>query len=86
MAEIKLYQFGPVADRESASPFCIKLHYALRYKRLQFEAVNLASPSQVKEYNPRGKLPVLGYDDTLILDSSDVVRYIEERHPATSLS
>ena len=29
MAEIKLYQFGPIADRESASPFCVKLHYTL---------------------------------------------------------
>jgi hypothetical protein len=30
----------------------------------------------VKKYNPRGKLPVLGYDGALILDSSDVGRYI----------
>ncbi len=86
MAEIKLYQFGPIADRESASPFCVKLHYALRYKGLPFEAVNLASPTQVKKYNPRGKLPVLGYDGTLILDSSDVVHYIEQRHPEPRLS
>jgi len=85
MAEIKLYQFGPVADRESASPFCVKLHYALRYKRLPFEAVNLASPAQAKKYNQRGKLPVLGYDGTLIVDSSDVVRYIEQRHPEPRL-
>lgn len=81
MAEIKLYQFGPIAGRESASPFCVKL----RYKRLPFEAVNLASPAQAKKYNPRGKLPVLGYDGTLILDSSDVVRYIEQRHPEPRL-
>jgi glutathione S-transferase len=85
MAEIKLYQFGPVADRESASPFCVKLHYALRYKRLPFEAVNLASPAQAKKYNPRGKLPVLSYDGTLIPDSSDVVRYLEQRHPEPRL-
>jgi glutathione S-transferase len=85
MASIKLYQFGPVTGRESASPFCVKLHYALRYKRLPFEAVNLASPSQVKKYNPRGKLPVLGYDGTLIPDSTDAVRYLEQRHPEPRL-
>ena len=85
MAEIKLYQFGPIADRESASPFYVKLHYPLRYKGLPFEAVNLASPTQVKKYNPRGKLPVLGYDGTLILDSRDVVHYIEQRHPEPRL-
>jgi hypothetical protein len=38
--------------------------------------LNLARPTQVKKYNPRGKLPVLGYDGALILDSSDVGRYI----------
>ena len=70
---------------ESASPFCVKLHYALRYKRLPFETVNLASPSQVQKYNPRGKLPVLGYDGTLIVDSTDAVRYIEQRHPEPRL-
>jgi glutathione S-transferase len=85
VSEINLYQFGPIADRESASPFCVKLHYALRYKRLPFTAVNLASPTQVKKYNPRGKLPVLGYDGRLILDSSDVVRYLELRHPEPRL-
>jgi glutathione S-transferase len=85
MPEIKLYQFGPIADRESASPFCVKLHYALRYKRLPFEIVNLASPNQVKKYNPRGKLPVLGYDGTLILDSTDAVRYLEQHNPEPRL-
>ena len=85
MADIKLYQFGPVTGRESGSPFCVKLHYALRYKRLPFEAVNLGNPSQVKKYNPRGKLPVLGYDGTLIPDSTDAVRYVEQRHPEPRL-
>lgn len=85
MADIKLYQFGPVTGRESASPFCVKLHYALRYKRLPFEAVNLGTPSQVKKYNPRGKMPVLGYDGALIPDSTDAVRYVEQRHPEPRL-
>ena len=85
MADIKLYQFGPIAGRESASPFCVKLHYALRYKHLPFEAVNLASPTQVKKYNPRGKLPVLGYDGTLLIDSTDAVNYVEQRHPEPRL-
>ena len=85
MADVKLYQFGPIADRASASPFCVKLHYALRYKRLPFEIVNLANPSEVKRYNPRGKLPVLGYDGKLILDSTDAVRFIEQYHPEPPL-
>ncbi len=86
IAEIKLYQFGPIADRESASPFCVKLHYALRYKRLPFETVSLASPTRVKKYNPRRKLPVLGYDGMLILDSTDAVRYLEQHNPESRSS
>jgi glutathione S-transferase len=80
MAEIKLYQFGPVLGRESASPFCVKMHYALRYKHIPFEVINLNSPTQVKKYNIRGKLPVTSYDGTLIADSSEIIRRLEENH------
>ena len=31
MKRIQLYQFGPLGDRESGSPFCVKVHYAMRY-------------------------------------------------------
>ena len=85
MPEIKLYQFGPVPGRESASPFCVKVHYALRYKRLPFEVVNLATPGQSKKLNSRGKLPVLTYDGKPIGDSTDIIRFIEEHHPEPRL-
>jgi len=85
MAAIKLYQFGPAGGHESGSPFCIKLHYAMRYKRLPFETVNLATPNQRKKYNPRGKLPVLEYNATLIADSTEAVRYLELHNPEPRL-
>jgi glutathione S-transferase len=80
MADIKLYQFGPVLGRESASPFCVKIHYAFRYKRIPFDVVNLNTPTQVKKYNSRGKLPVAAYDGRLIADSSEIIRLLEEQH------
>jgi len=52
----------PHVNHHHAANQSVKLHYALRYKRLQFEPVNLASPMQVKKYNPRTKCPVLDYD------------------------
>ncbi len=85
MPEIKLHQFGPVPGRESASPFCVKVHYALRYKHLPFEVVNLATPGQSKKLNSRGKLPVLTYDGTPIGDSTDIIRFLEEHHPEPRL-
>jgi glutathione S-transferase len=85
MPEVKLYQFGPVPGRESASPFCVKIHYALRYKRVPFEVVNLATPFEVRRLNPRGKLPVLSYDGTTVADSTDIIRLVEERHPEPRL-
>jgi glutathione S-transferase len=47
--------------------------------------VNLATPGQVKKYNPRGKLPVLGYDGAMIPDSTDIIRHLEQRHPEPRL-
>jgi len=85
MSDLKVYQFGPVSGRESASPPCVKVHYALRYKHLPFEVVNLGAPPQVKKVNARGKLPVLEYDGKRIADSSDIIRFVEERHPEPRL-
>ncbi len=85
MADIKLYQFGPVPGRESASPFCVKIHYALRYKHLPFEVVNLQTPMEIRKVNPRGKVPALAYDGTTVGDSSDIIRLVEERHPEPRL-
>jgi glutathione S-transferase len=85
MAKIKLYQFGPLAGQESASPFCVKVQYALRYKRLPFDAVNLTSPAAARKLNVRAKLPVVDYDGALLPDSSDIIRYLEENSPEPPL-
>lgn len=84
-SNIKLYQAGPLADQESASPFCVKVQYALRYKRLPFEVVNVASPMAVRKLNPRGKIPVMVSDGTAIADSTDIIRFIESNHPEPPL-
>lgn len=82
---LRLHQFAPLADQESASPFCVKVHYALRYKRLPFTIVNVKSPGEVRKLSSRGKLPVLEYDSVAIADSSEIIRRLEMHHPEPRL-
>ena len=86
MPEIVLYQFGPDEAVESGSPFCVKVHRALNLKGLAYRPKNVGSPAQMKRINPGvGKVPVLGWDDELVPDSSRIFRLLEERQPSPPL-
>jgi glutathione S-transferase len=85
MGKIQLYQFGPLGDQESASPFCVKVQRAMRYKRIPFQIINATSPLQVRRLNPRGKLPVMIDDGMKLADSTEIVRHLETRHPEPRL-
>jgi glutathione S-transferase len=85
MPEIKLYQLPPFGGLPSVSPFCVKVHDALRYKRLNFEIVNFTNPMGIRRINPRGKVPTLTYDGATILDSTDIIAAVESRHPEPRL-
>jgi len=85
MGKIQLYQFGPLGDLESASPFCVKVRDAMRYKRIPFDTINATSPIQVRRLNPRGKLPVMIDDGVKLSDSTDIVRHLETHHPEPRL-
>jgi glutathione S-transferase len=85
MGKIQLYQFAPLGDQESASPFCVKVRNAMRYKRIAFETINASSPIQVRKLNPRGKLPVMIDGEVKLADSSDMIRHLETRHPEPRL-
>jgi glutathione S-transferase len=86
MEKVTLYQWPPIPGLESASPFCMKIHWALRYKRLPFDAVTMADRAAVIALNPRSKLPALKYGDaTTVIDSSDIIRFIDQRHPEPRL-
>lgn len=85
MGKIQLYQFGPLGDLESASPFCVKVRDALRYKRIPYDTINATSPIQVRKLNPRAKLPVLIDDGRKLADSTDIIRHLERQHPEPRL-
>ena len=69
------------------SPFCNKVRRCLRHKGLPFtihdynglEARKAAKLSRV------GTLPVLDYDGERVVDSTAIIRFLEEKHPAAPL-
>jgi glutathione S-transferase len=66
----------------SASPFVWRIRYALAHKGLPFESVPLGFTDIPKVFAGRCKtVPVLGEDDRLIVDSWDIVDYLERTYP-----
>ena len=78
---ITLYQF-------EISPFCDKIRRVLNVKGLDYETreVSMADTvTDLKRKNPAGKVPFIEYDDRTIADSTEIARYLEEKHPSPSL-
>ena len=85
MDKITFYQWPAITGLDSASPFCMKIHWALRYKRLPYDPVTMADRAAVLALNPRAKLPAIKFGDTIVADSTDIMRIIEERNPEPRL-
>lgn len=75
MASLVLYQFPPLGGLPSVSPFCLKVHLALRARGLAYEVVDTLFP---RKFNPQGKLPVLRRDGETIVDSSAILAALDE--------
>ena len=65
---------------ESYSPFCLKIHRALRVAGLSFERRH-GRPDSFKEHNPARQVPVLLVDGIPIADSTRILRWITEARP-----
>lgn len=64
---------------ESFSPFCLKVHRALRAAGLPYERAHAARPGQ--HNGPTGQVPVLKVDGRTIADSTAIVAWIAETRP-----
>lgn len=80
VTHLVLYQFPPVPGAASVSPFCMKVHYALKWKGLPYEVKNVLFPERITR---ESKLPVLGIDGEKVLDSSVIMRRLETLSPAS---
>ncbi len=73
---IRLHQFAPAFGLPNASPFCMKVETYLRMAGLPFEAVNDGNIMKA----PKGKLPYVDDDGTLVADSSFIIEHLKQRY------
>ncbi len=61
---------------ESFSPFCLKIHRALRAAGLEYTRRHGVTPSSHKAFNTTAQVPVLLVDGAPITDSTAILRWI----------
>jgi glutathione S-transferase len=79
---LTLYQF-PI------SHYCEKARWALDYKGLDYNIVNLLPGEHIKVIKaiaPGSEVPVLQQDEEIIQGSDDIISWLDERYPATPLT
>lgn len=72
---IKLYQFAPIAQVPNLSHFCSKVETYLRMAKLPYE-VETTLPMKA----PRGKLPYIDDNGTIVADSRLIVDYLKKNY------
>lgn len=66
------------------SPFARKVRLVLDYKRLPYEAIDALEPGAhetLAAVNPRVEVPVLDDDGLLVVNSADIIAYLDHRYP-----
>jgi glutathione S-transferase len=79
---IKLYQFH-------CSHFCEKVRWALEYKRVPYQPVNLLPGFHLKPMRklaPKSCLPVLVDEETVVQQSSAIITYLDTKFPNPALT
>lgn len=70
------------------SPFARKVRMALLYKGLPFDSVDALSAdhrAELEQVNSRVEVPVLVDGDLTVVNSADIVAYLEHRYPTPPL-
>jgi glutathione S-transferase len=70
------------------SPFARKVALALELKGLPYEPIDALARdrrAELLELNPRGEVPVLVDGDLVVVNSSDILQYLDWRHPQPAL-
>jgi glutathione S-transferase len=67
------------------SPFARKIRLVLDHKGLAYEAIDALEPGaheMLAAVNPRVEVPVLEDDGLLVVNSADIVAYLDHRYPS----
>jgi glutathione S-transferase len=60
------------------SPFCDKVRRALRLKKLAFDTIEVPIlPGKYKAISPTGKFPALDHGGTIIVDSTEIIAFLD---------
>lgn len=70
------------------SPFARKVRMALAFKEVRYESIDalaLSELARLHAVNPRAEVPVLVDGDVTVVDSADIVAYLDDRFPTPAL-
>lgn len=68
-------------SNETPSPFCLKVHRALKARGLTYERRHSNNPASYKPLNPAAQAPVLLVGDEPVFDSTKILARLEEMAP-----
>ena len=75
MPALTLYELGDNGpDLPSVSPFCLKAHLALGALGLPYQRAHSNNPAAWKDKNSTGQVPIMGFDDEVVPDSTAIIR------------
>lgn len=74
-------QRQPLATHESYSPYCIKVHRALKAAGLRYTSRPGTRPADHRAHNPLGQVPVLLMDGEAIPDSTQILARLADLRP-----
>jgi glutathione S-transferase len=85
--EVVLCELAPtgIAGLESYSPFCLKVHRALKGAGIPYTSRRGATPSAFRDLNPAAQVPVLLVGGVPVADSTRILRRIVELAPEAGL-
>lgn len=66
------------------SPYCVKVHIALRFKRLAFEQIEPPGGYRSTAYRkmvPTGTIPALDLGSRILFESNAIIEYLDGEHP-----
>lgn len=67
------------------SPFCRKVRMAMEWKGLAFDAFESCDIHKYPAFNPRAEIPILIDGATTVVNSADILAYLDRKHPEVEL-